>query len=79
MTQLEPKMQLTLYKTMVDDSKFQLLEMSLRPDAMLIHLPDAINGDLSDLLDSYLMQLRSTLIACDIVRKAIDKSLTEIT
>jgi len=46
---------------------------------MLIHLPDAINGDLSDLLDSYLMQLRSTLIACDIVRKAIDKSLTEIT
>jgi len=75
---LEPKMQLTIYKTIMDDNKFQLLEMSLRHDAMLINLPDAISGDSYDLLDTYLKQLRSTLIACDAVRKAIDTRLTEI-
>lgn len=77
-SKLEPKMQLSIYKTMVDDNKFQLLEMSSRHDAMLTHLPEAISGDLSDLLDIYLKQLRSTLIACDAVRNAIDKRLTEI-
>jgi hypothetical protein len=75
---LEPKMQLTIYKTIMDDNKFQLLEMSLRHDAMLINLPGAISGDSYDLLNTYLKQLRDTLIACDAVRKAIDTRLTEI-
>ena len=75
---LEPKTQLTIYKTIVDENKFQLLEMSLRHDAMLINLPDAISGDPYDLLNTYLKKLRSTLIACEAVRKAIDTRLTEI-
>lgn len=75
---LEPKKQLAIYKTMVDENKSQLLEMSLRHDAMLTHLTDAISGESYKLLNTYLKQLRSTLIACDAVRKAIDKKLTEI-
>jgi hypothetical protein len=75
---LEPKKQLAIYKTMVDENKSQLLELSLRHDAMLTHLTDAINGESYDLLNTYLKQLRSTLIACDAVRKAIDKGLTEM-
>jgi len=70
--------QLAIYKTMVDENKFQLVEMSLRHDAMLLNLPDAMSGNTYDLLNDYLKQLRSTLIACDVVRKAIDKRLTEI-
>ena len=75
---LEPMKQLAIYKTMVDENKFQLVEMSLRHDAMLLNLPDAMSGNTYDLLNDYLKQLRSTLIACDVVRKAIDKRLTEI-
>jgi hypothetical protein len=75
---LGPKEQLAIYKTMVDQNKIDLIDMSLRHDAMLINLPDAIRGDTYDLLNDYLKQLRSTLIACDVVRKAIDKRLTEI-
>ena len=75
---LQPKMQLTIYKTMVDKDKFQLLEMSLRHDAMLLNLPEAFSGEAYTLLDSYLKQLRSILNACDAVRNAIDNRLTEI-
>ena len=75
---LEPKKQLVIYKTMVDENKSQLLEMSLRHDAMLTHLTDAISDEPYDLLNTYLKQLRSTLIACEAVRKAIDTRLTEI-
>lgn len=75
---LDPKIQMTVYKTMVDENKIQLLEMSLRHDAMLINLPDAISDDSYELLNNYLKQLRSTLIACDALRIAIDKKLTEL-
>ena len=75
---LDPKIQMTIYKTMVDENKTQLLEMSLRHDAMLINLPDAISDDSYELLINYLKQLRSTLIACEALRIAIDKKLTEL-
>ena len=75
---LDPKTQLNIYKTMMLDEKFQLLEMSTRHDAMLINLPDAISDDSYELLNSYLKQLRSALIACDTLRIAIDKKLTEL-
>jgi hypothetical protein len=75
---LDPKLQMTIYKTMVDENKIQLLEMSLRHDAMIINLPDAISDDLYELLNNYLKQLRSTLTACEELRIAIDKKFTEL-
>jgi len=75
---LDPKTQLNIYKTMMLDERFQLLEMLTRHDAMLINLPDAISDDSYELLNSYLKQLRSALIACDTLRIAIDKKLTEL-
>ena len=64
---LDPKIQMTVYKTMVDENKIQLLEMSLRHDAMLINLPDAISDNSYELLNNYLKHLRSSLVACDSV------------
>ena len=75
---LDPKIQMTIYKTMVDENKIQLLEMSLRHDSMLMSLPDAISDDSYELLNNYLKQLRSALIACDTLRIAIDKKMTEL-
>ena len=75
---LEPKKQLAIYKTMIDDNKFQLLEMSSRHNAMLTNLPDALSGASYELLNDFLKQLRSTQIACDAVRIAIDVRLAEI-
>jgi hypothetical protein len=67
-----------IYKTYLDQDKFQLLEMSRRYSEMAENLPDAISGEPYVQLDHYLKQLRSTLNACEAVRKAIDKRLTEI-
>jgi hypothetical protein len=69
---------LMLYKTLLDQNKVQLLEMSLEHDAMIIDLPDVIAGDLYVQLNIYLKHLRTTLNACEAVRKAIDKQLTEL-
>ena len=74
----ERKTQLTIYKTLLDQNRFQLLEMSLRHDAMILHLPDAISGELFGQFDDYVQRLQSTLKACEVVCKAIDKKLTEI-
>lgn len=74
----EDKTALTLFKTLVDQNKFQLLEMSLRHDVMILNLPDVIAGELYVQLDNYLRQLRSTLNACEAVRNVINKKLTEM-
>jgi hypothetical protein len=74
----EDKTALTLFKTLVDQNKFQLLEMSLRHDVMILNLPDVFAGELYVQLDNYLRQLRSTLNACEEVRNAINKKLTEM-
>jgi hypothetical protein len=74
----EHKAQLFIYKTLLDQNKFQLLEMSLRHDAMILHLPDAMSGELFDQFDDFVQRVQSTLKACEEVCKAIDKRLTEI-
>lgn len=74
----EDKTALTLFKTLVDQNKFQLLEMSLRHDVMILNLPDVFAGELYVQLDNYLRQLRSALNACEAVRNAINKKLTEM-
>jgi hypothetical protein len=73
----DSKTQLIIYRTLVDQNKSQLIEMSLRHDAMIIHLPDAISGTLYVQLDNYLRQLRSALSACEAVRDAIDSTLAD--
>ena len=78
MTTSDRKTRLMIYKTYLDHDKFQLLEMSRRYREMAENLPDAISGEPYVQLDHYLKQLRSTLNACEAVRKAIDKRLTEI-
>ena len=78
MTTSDRKTRLMIYKTYLDQDKFQLLEMSRRYSEMAENLPDAISGEPYVQLDHYLKQLRSTLNACEAVRKAIDKKLTEI-
>ena len=78
MTTSDRKTRLMIYKTYLDQDKFQLLEMSRRYSEMAENLPDAIRGEPYVQLDNYLKQLRSTLNACEAVRKAIDKRLTEI-
>jgi hypothetical protein len=78
MTTSDRKTRLMIYKTYLDQDKFQLLEMSRRYSEMAENLPDAISGEPYVQLDHYLKQLRSTLNACEAVRKAIDKRLTEI-
>ena len=78
MTTSDRKTRLMIYKTYLDHDKFQLLEMSRRYSEMAENLPDAISGEPYVQLDNYLKQLRSTLNACEAVRKAIDKRLTEI-
>jgi hypothetical protein len=78
MTPSDRKTRLMIYKTYLDQDKFQLLEMSRRYSEMAENLPDAISGEPYIQLDNYLKQLRSTLNACEAVRKAIDKKLTEI-
>jgi len=78
MTPSDRKTRLMIYKTYLDQDKFQLLEMSRRYSEMAENLPDAISGEPYVQLDHYLKQLRSTLNACEAVRKAIDKRLTEI-
>ena len=78
MTPSDRKTRLMIYKTYLDQNKFQLLEMSQHYDEMSKNLPDAISGEPYVQLDHYLKQLRSTLNACEAVRKAIDKKLTEI-
>jgi hypothetical protein len=78
MTTSDRKTRLMIYKTYLDQDKFQLLEMSRRYSEMAENLPDAISGEPYVQLDNYLKQLRSTLNACEAVRKAIDKRLTEI-
>jgi hypothetical protein len=77
MTTPEAKTSLLLFKTLVDQNKSQLIEISLRHDAMITHLPDAISGPLYVQLDNYLRQLRSTLSACEAVSNAIDRTLAE--
>jgi len=76
MTTSEDKTALMLFKTLVDQNKFQLLEISLRHDVMILNLPDAIAGELYVQLDHYVKQLRITLNACEALRKAIDKKST---
>jgi hypothetical protein len=78
MTTSDRKTRLMIYKTYLDQDKFQLLEMSRRYSEIAENLPDAISGEPYVQLDNYLKQLRSTLNACEAVRKAIDKRLTEI-
>lgn len=78
MTTSDRKTRLMIYKTYLDQDKFQLLEMSRRYSEMAENLPDAISGEPYVQLDNYLKQLRSTLNACEAVRKTIDKRLTEI-
>lgn len=78
MTTSDRKTRLMIYKTYLDQDKFKLLEMSRRYSEMAENLPDAISGEPYVQLDSYLKQLRSTLNACEAVRKAIDKKLAEI-
>ena len=77
MTTSDRKTRLMIYKTYLDQDKFQLLEMSRRYSEMAKNLPDAISGEPYVQLDNYLKQLRSTLNACEAVRRAIDKRLTE--
>lgn len=74
----EHKAQLFIYKTLLDQNKFQLLEMSLRHDAMILPLPDAMSGGLFGQFDDYVQRVQSTLKACEEVCKAIDKRLTEM-
>jgi len=69
---------LIIYKTLLDQNKFQLLEISRRHDAMSKDLADAISGEPYVQFDNYLKHLKSTLNACEAVRKAIDKRLAEI-
>ena len=78
MTPSDRKTRLIIYKTYLDQNKFQLLEMSQHYDEMSKNLPDAISGEPYVQLDNYLKHLRSTLNACEAVRRAIDKRLTEI-
>lgn len=78
MIPLEHKAQLFIYKTLIDQNNFQLLDMSLRHDAMLMHLPDAMSGALFSQFDDYVQRVQSTLKACEAVSKAIDKRLTEL-
>ena len=78
MTTSDRKTRLMIYKTYLDQDKFQLLEMSRRYSEMAENLPDAISGEPYVQLDNYLKHLRSTLNACEAVRRAIDKRLTEI-
>ena len=78
MTTSDRKTRLMIYKTYLDQDKFQLLEMSRRYSEMAENLPDAISGEPYVQLDHYLKQLRSTLNACEAVRKATDKKLAEI-
>ena len=78
MTTSDRKTRLMIYKTYLDQDKFQLLDMSRRYSEMAENLPDAISGEPYIQLDNYLKPLRSTLNACEAVRKAIDKRLTEI-
>jgi hypothetical protein len=74
----DSKEQLIIYKTLVDQNKFQLLEMSRRFDAMSKHLPKALAGDSYVQVDNYIKHLLDTLNACDVARRAIDKKLTEM-
>jgi len=78
MTTSDRKTRLMIYKTYLDQNKLQLLEMSQHYSEMAENLPDAISGEPYVQLGNYLKQLRSTLNACEAVRKAIDKKLTEI-
>lgn len=78
MTPSDIRTRLMIYKKFLDQDKFQLLEMAHRYAEIAENLPDAISGDPYVQLDNYLKQLRSTLNACEAVRKAIDKKLTEI-
>ena len=78
MIPFEHKAQLLIYKTLLDQNKFQLLEMTLRHDAMIMHLPDAMSGELFGQFDDYVQREQSTLKACEEVCKAIDKRLIEI-
>ena len=75
---LDPTTQLNIYKTMMLDEKFQLLEMLTRHDAMLINLPGVFSGDSYELLTAYIKQLGTALAACDAVRNEIDTRLREI-
>lgn len=78
MTPSDIRTRLMIYKKFLDQDKFQLLEMAHRYAEIAENLPDAISGDPYVQLDNYLKHLRSTLNACEAVRKAIDKKLTEI-
>jgi len=78
MIPLEHKAQLFIYKTLIDQNKFQLLEMTLRHDAMIMHLPDVMRDELFGPFDDYMQRVQSTLKACEAVCKAIKKRLTEL-
>jgi hypothetical protein len=78
MTPMDHKIRLLVYKTALDQDKFQLLEMSRRYIEIGENLPDAITGEPYVHLDHYLKHLRNTLNACEAVRTAIDKRLTEL-
>jgi hypothetical protein len=78
MTLPDHRIQLVIYKTMVDQNKFQLVEMLSRYDAMAINLPEAMDSESSALMDDYIKQLRSMLNTCEAIRKVIDERLTEL-
>lgn len=77
-SELTPREQLAIYKTMLEDNRFQLLEMWSRHNAMLTNLPDAFSGASSDLLARYLRQLKSLMNACEAVRIDIEIRLLEM-
>ena len=81
MTPSDDKTRVLVYKTFLDRDKTQLLEMARRYSEYAEHLPDAlqaISGQPYVQLDNYLKQLRIALNACEAVRQAINKRLTEL-
>jgi len=78
MTPSDIKTRLMIYQQYLDQDRSQLLEMAHRYGEIADNLPDAISGEPYVQLDNYLKHLRSTLNACEAVRKAIEKKLIEM-
>jgi hypothetical protein len=77
-TPTEKKLKLMIYKTFIDNEKFQLAEILRRHSEEEYIYPDAMDGDPAQQLDKYLKSLKDAMTECDVLRAEITTLLNKL-
>jgi hypothetical protein len=77
-TPTEKKLKLMIYKTFIDNEKFQLAEILRRHTEEEYIYPEAMDGPAAEQLDKYLKVLKDAMAECDVLRAEITHVLNNL-